>query len=92
MKFAIADSPDLLQFCLSVTPTNSVTVEPQGIPTYDDVTQGGNSQPYLGNNGFYQGIQGEPAISQRPQPTDVCGSNGQPACTFAGATMETVLP
>ena len=85
MKFAIANSPDLLQFCLSVSPTNSVTVEPQGIPTYDDVTQGGNSQPYLGNNGFYQGIQGAPAISQRPQPTDVCGSNGQPACTFAGA-------
>jgi len=85
MKFAIADSPDLLQFCLSVSPTNTTTVEPQGVPTYDDVTQGGNSQPYLGNNGFYQGIQGEPAISQRPQPTDVCGTNGQPACTFAGA-------
>jgi len=85
MKFAIANSPDLLQFCLSVSPTNSTTAEPQGIPTYDDVTQGGNSQPYLGNNGFYQGVQGEPAISQRPQPTDVCGTNGQPACTFAGA-------
>jgi prepilin-type N-terminal cleavage/methylation domain-containing protein len=85
MKFAIADSPDILQFCLRVSPTNSVTVEPQGIPTYDDVTQGSNSEPYLGNNGFYQGIQGEPAISQRPQPTDVCGTNGQPACTFAGA-------
>jgi hypothetical protein len=85
MKFAIADSPDLLQFCLSVSPTNSTTVEPQGIPTYDDVSQGGNSQPYLGNNGFYQGIQGEPAISQRPQPTDVCGTSGQPACTFVGA-------
>jgi prepilin-type N-terminal cleavage/methylation domain-containing protein len=85
MKFAIANSPDLLQFCLSVSPTNSITAEPQGIPTYDDVTQGGNSQPYLGNNGFYQGVQGSPAISQRPQPTDVCGQSGQPACTFAGA-------
>lgn len=80
MKFAIADSPDLLQFCLSVSPTNTVTVEPQSVPTYDNVAQGGNSEPYLGNNGFYQGILGEPAISQRPQPYDGCNP-----CTFAGA-------
>ena len=85
MKFAIADSPDLLQFCLSVSPTNTVTVEPQGIPTYDNVSQGGNSEPYLGNNGFYQGILGEPAISQRPQPYDGCGTGGSnPPCTFNG--------
>ena len=91
MTYSIADSPDLLQFCLSVTPvsgyTNGQTVAPQAIPTYDDVSQGGNSEPYLGNNGFYQGIQGEPAISQRPQPTDVCGTSGQPACTFGGAKV-----
>jgi prepilin-type N-terminal cleavage/methylation domain-containing protein len=84
MKFSIADTSDLLQFCLSVTPNNQfpggVTAEPQGIPTYDNVAQGGNSEPYLGNNGFYQGIQGEPAISQRPQPQDPCSP-----CTFAGA-------
>ena len=85
MTFSIAASPDLLSFCLSVGPTNTQTVAPQTIPTYDDVAQGSNSQPYLGNNGFYQGIQGEPAISQRPQPTDVCGQSGQPACTFGGA-------
>jgi prepilin-type N-terminal cleavage/methylation domain-containing protein len=89
MTYSIADSPDLLQFCLSVTPvsgyTNGQTVAPQAIPTYDDVAQGGNSEPYLGNNGFYQGIQGDPAISQRPQPTDVCGTSGQPACTFGGS-------
>ena len=85
MTFSIAGSSDLLSFCLRVSPTNTITAEPQSVPTYDDVAQGGNSQPYLGNNGFYQGIQGEPAISQRPQPTDVCGQSGQPACTFAGA-------
>jgi len=86
MKFSIADSSDLLQFCLSVSPTNQVTAEPQGIPTYDNVAQGGNSEPYLGNNGFYQGILGEPAISQRPQPYDGCGTGGSnPPCTFGGA-------
>ncbi len=84
MKFAIANSPDLLRFCLSVTPNNlfpnGVTVEPQGLPTYDNVSQGGNSEPYLGVNGFYQGVLGEPAISQRPQPYDGCNP-----CTFNGA-------
>ena len=84
MKFAIAGSSDLLQFCLSVSPVNGFpngqTVEPQSIPTYDNVAQGGNSEPYLGNNGFYQGVLGEPAISQRPQPYDGCNP-----CTFAGS-------
>ena len=81
MQFAIANSSDILSFCLSVSPTNSITAEPQSIPTYDDVTQGANSQPYLGINGFYQGIIGEPAISQRPQPVSGCSP-----CTFAGAS------
>ena len=83
MKFAIAGSSDVLQFCLSVSPTgpSNVTVEPQGIPTYDNVSQGGNSEPYLGINGFYQGILGEPAISQRPQPYDGCSP-----CTFNGGS------
>jgi prepilin-type N-terminal cleavage/methylation domain-containing protein len=90
MSFSIANSSDILSFCLSVTPNNNfsggVTVEPQSIPTYDDVTQGGNSQPYLGNNGFYQGVLGDPAISQRPQPFNGCGGGGgNPPCTFAGA-------
>jgi len=67
MKFSIADSPDLLQFCLSVSGTTQ-TVDPQQIPTFDLPNQGANSEPYLGNNGFYQGIQGYPAISSRPAP------------------------
>jgi hypothetical protein len=67
MKFSIADSPDLLQFCLSVSGTTQ-SVSPQQIPTFDIPNQGANSEPYLGNNGFYQGIQGYPAISSRPPP------------------------
>lgn len=68
MVFQIADSPDFLSFCLLISPS-SQTVLPEQIPTYDIPNQGSGSEPYLGNNGFYQGIQGEPAISQRPQPT-----------------------
>jgi len=80
MTFGIADSSDFLNFCLSVSPTGAQnqTVAPQGIPTYYNVAAGSNSEPYLGTNGFYQGIVGEPAISQRP-----CSTNG---CTFGGAS------
>ena len=86
MKSAIANSPDLLQFCLSVSPDQQRDGRAAGHSHLRRRHPGeATVQPYLGNNGFYQGIQGEPAISQRPQPTDVCGNNGQPACTFAGA-------
>lgn len=74
MNLSIADSPDFLQFCVIATPQN--TVRPQSIPTYYDPSVN-NSEAYLGNNGFYTGIAGQPALSQRPQP-NFCTSN----CTF----------
>jgi len=77
MNLSIADSPDFLQFCVIATPQN--TVRPQSIPTYYDPASY-NSEAYLGNNGFYTGIAGQPALSQRPQP-NFCTNN----CTFAGA-------
>jgi Tfp pilus assembly protein FimT len=67
MKLSIADSPDVLQFCVSASPNNVV---PYAIPTYyNPGNQGYNSEAYLGNNGFYTGIPGNPALYQ-------LGSNG----------------
>ena len=63
MKLSIADSPDLLQFCVSATPASSVV--PHSIPTYyNPGVNGYNSEAYLGNNGFYTGIAGKPSIYQ----------------------------
>jgi hypothetical protein len=56
------------------------TVRPQIIPTYYDPQGADDSEAYLGNNGFYTGIPGLPALSQRPQP-NFCTNN----CTFNGA-------
>ena len=63
MKLAIADSPDLLQFCVTANPAS--TVVPYTIPTYyNPGNTGYNSEAYLGNNGFYTGIAGQPALYQ----------------------------
>lgn len=56
----IANSPYTLTFCISVNPNNVV---PATIPTYYS-PQGDNSEAFLGNNGFYTGIPGEPALYQ----------------------------
>ena len=64
MKLSISDSPDILQFCVSASPSN---VQPYAIPTYyNPGANGYNSEAYLGNNGFYTGIAGEPALYQLP--------------------------
>ena len=64
MKLSISDSPDFLQFCVSASPSN---IQPYAIPTYyNPGANGYNSEAYLGNNGFYTGISGEPALYQLP--------------------------
>jgi prepilin-type N-terminal cleavage/methylation domain-containing protein len=64
MQLSIADSPDILQFCVS-DPTNNVN--PYPIPTYyNPGASGYNSEAYLGNNGFYTGIADDPALYQKP--------------------------
>jgi prepilin-type N-terminal cleavage/methylation domain-containing protein len=84
MKLLIQDSSDYLNFCVSVSPDNTgatPTIHPQAIPTfYLPGTGPGavNSEAFLGNNGFYTGIPGLPALSQRPQPNGCSGS----ACTI----------
>lgn len=65
MQRPIAGTPYTLQFCLSV---NSTSVAPAAIPTYYNPS-GNNSEAFLGNNGFYTGIAGDPALY-----TDVQGA------------------
>jgi prepilin-type N-terminal cleavage/methylation domain-containing protein len=87
-KLLIENSSDYLTFCVSQTGTlgsnpagpasATDTVRPQSIPTYYLPGNGGfDSEAFLGNNGFYTGIPGEPALSQRPQP-NYCNGN----CTW----------
>jgi len=56
----IANSPYTLSFCIAVSPNNVV---PASIPTYYSPA-GDNSEAFLGNNGFYTGIPGDPALYQ----------------------------
>ena len=64
MQLSIADSPDELEFCVKYTGSNVV---PHAIPTYYNPGNNGyNSEAYLGNNGFYTGISGNPALYQTP--------------------------
>lgn len=60
MKLSIVDSPDILQFCVIATGAN---VAPHSIPTYYN-PGGYDSEAFLGNNGFYTGIDGDPALYQ----------------------------
>jgi prepilin-type N-terminal cleavage/methylation domain-containing protein len=64
---AVADSPFTLKFCVKVTEdTPGSTVGPSVIPTYPYTNYGNGvtSEAFLGNNGFYGGIPGEPALYQ----------------------------
>ena len=58
MSRPIAGTPYTLQFCLSVS---SASVAPAAIPTYYSPS-GNGSEAFLGNNGFYTGIAGDPAL------------------------------
>jgi prepilin-type N-terminal cleavage/methylation domain-containing protein len=77
----IATTPYTLTFCLQVTGT---AVAPHIIPTYFSPP---TSEAFLGNNGFYTGIPGNPALYQTGAGTttakiidiQVLDSNGNPA-------------
>jgi hypothetical protein len=58
----IVGTPYSLTFCISVSSNN---IEPYQIPTYYAPGNSGyDSEAYLGNNGFYVGISGDPALYQ----------------------------
>jgi prepilin-type N-terminal cleavage/methylation domain-containing protein len=77
----IATTPYTLTFCLQVSGT---AVAPHIIPTYFSPP---TSEAFLGNNGFYTGIPGNPALYQTGAGTttatiidiQVLDSNGNPA-------------
>ncbi len=78
----ITNTPFTMTFCLSVS---GGPVAPASIPTY---TNPPTSEAFLGNNGFYTGIPGNPAFYQTVQHTtttvtltniNVLDANGNPA-------------
>jgi prepilin-type N-terminal cleavage/methylation domain-containing protein len=60
---AVTNTPFILKFCVQATGT---TVAPSSIPTYTYTvySDGSHSEAFLGNNGFYSGIAGNPALYQ----------------------------
>jgi hypothetical protein len=84
----IANTPYPWTFCLKVTGT---AVQPSIIPTYFSPP---TSEAFLGNNGFYTGIPGNPALYQTGGGTttasiidiQVLDSNGNPATGWELAT------
>jgi prepilin-type N-terminal cleavage/methylation domain-containing protein len=78
----IVNTPFTMSFCLSVS---GGPVAPASIPTY---TNPPTSEAFLGNNGFYTGIPGNPALYQTTEGTTstvtitnikVLDANGNPA-------------
>jgi prepilin-type N-terminal cleavage/methylation domain-containing protein len=63
MTEAVPNTPFTLSFCVSTSSTVGWVV-PWQIPTYGSLTT--PSEAYLGNNGFYTGIPGDPALYQDP--------------------------
>ena len=64
MSASITGTPYLLSFCVAYT---GAAIAPNAIPTYyNPVTGPGgfNSEAFMGNNGFYTGIPGDPALYQ----------------------------
>ena len=61
MTLPIANTPDILSFCISESYAGGVV--PATIPTYYSPS-GDDSEAFLGNNGFYTGIPGNPALYQ----------------------------
>jgi prepilin-type N-terminal cleavage/methylation domain-containing protein len=59
----ITNTPYTLQFCMSVS---GGAVKPAAFPTYYDPPV---SEAFLGNNGFYTGVPGNPALYQSTEGT-----------------------
>jgi prepilin-type N-terminal cleavage/methylation domain-containing protein len=92
MSLSIAGSGDTLSFCISATPYNEMS--PYYIPTYyNPGANGFNSEAYLGNNGFFTGIPGKPALYQcntADAPNIPTGCNGNGATNTVTITNITV--
>jgi hypothetical protein len=60
MSAGVTNTPYTMTFCLSITGSGPVAAAP--IPTYFAPP---TSEAFLGNNGFYTGIPGDPALYQQ---------------------------
>lgn len=70
MTEAVPNTPFTLSFCVSTSSSVGWLV-PWQIPTYAS----SSSEAYLGNNGFYTGIPGDPALYQSPSTTSPSDAN-----------------
>ena len=86
MSGQVENSPYSISFCISVTPNTyspantpyQIAPTAWPIPTYG-VNAGFNSEAFLGNNGFYTGIPGNPALYQKVNWSNTnCGGAGTP--------------
>ncbi len=77
MTEGIANTPFTLSFCLS-TSSSVGAVVPWVIPTYPTAicTPTSTSEAFLGNNGFYTGIPGDPALYEDCLPSSPYYANG----------------
>jgi hypothetical protein len=82
MTAGVVNTPYTLKFCLNVA---GGAVAAAAFPTYFDPP---NSEAFLGNNGFYTGVPGNPALYQTTEGTtttmtitniQVLDSDGNPA-------------
>jgi prepilin-type N-terminal cleavage/methylation domain-containing protein len=88
MSAPISNTPYTMTFCLNVS---GAAAAPHVIPTYFAPP---TSEAFLGNNGFYTGIAGDPALYQTSAGTttvkiiniQVLDSNGNPATGWELAT------
>jgi prepilin-type N-terminal cleavage/methylation domain-containing protein len=91
MKMGITKTADTLEFCVTESGAN---VAPAAIPTYYAAGGIGTSEAFLGNNGFYTGVSGNPALYQTQGGTStvtfsnvqVLDSSGHPASNWTMVT------
>ncbi|MGB9111915.1 MAG: type II secretion system protein [Acidimicrobiales bacterium] len=82
---AVTNTPFILKFCVEATGS---PVGPSIIPTY---TSPPTSEAFLGNNDFYGGIPGEPALYQTTEGGTENNCNSGFGCTYVYFTNIEVL-
>lgn len=82
---AVTNTPFILKFCVQATGS---PVAPSIIPTYTDPP---TSEAFLGNNDFYGGIPGKPALYQTIEGGTEDNCNSGFGCTYVYFTKIEVL-
>jgi hypothetical protein len=82
---AVTNTPFILKFCVQATGS---PVAPSIIPTYTDPP---TSEAFLGNNDFYGGIPGDPALYQTTEGGNENNCNSDNGCSYVYFTKIEVL-